>query len=149
MYYRTLTIASVLFALLAWVTGAAAQLWLESHCNLIRLASGRLALLWNRLCPEGRSSIVPGGSPDFSERQASWQREELSLAFSTDDAKTWTKPVVIGRSRGWIELSVCLRAEARRVVGHHAIPHQSILQPEGSGFRAEVVSKGPRHVNSR
>jgi sialidase-1 len=68
---------------------------------LIRLASGRLALLWNRRCLEGKSDAVPGGGPDFMERQAtSWQRAELSLAFSEDDAKTWTKPVVIARQSG-------------------------------------------------
>ena len=36
----------------------------------------------------------------MTERKASWQREELSLAFSEDDAKTWTKPVVIARQPG-------------------------------------------------
>jgi sialidase-1 len=70
---------------------------------LIRLASGRLALLWNRLYLEGQNTIVPGGGPAYSERPASWQRAELSLAFSADDAKTWTQPVVIVREPGaWL-----------------------------------------------
>jgi hypothetical protein len=30
----------------------------------------------------------------------SWYREELSLAFSADDGKTWSKPVVIAREKG-------------------------------------------------
>jgi sialidase-1 len=68
---------------------------------LIRLASGRLALLWNRRCLEGKSDSVPGGGPDYMERQAtSWQRAELSLAFSQDDGKTWSKPVVVARQPG-------------------------------------------------
>jgi sialidase-1 len=68
---------------------------------LIRLASGRLALLWNRRCLEGKSDAVPGGGPDFMERQAtSWQRAELSLAFSQDDGKTWSTPVVVARQPG-------------------------------------------------
>lgn len=56
---------------------------------LLRLASGRLALVWNRLHAERPDSNVPPG----------WQRGELSLALSDDDAKTWTKPVVIARQR--------------------------------------------------
>jgi sialidase-1 len=65
---------------------------------LIRLRSGRLALVWNRLYPEGKNAYPrsPAGL-DRSETAASWHREELSLAFSKDDAKTWTKPVVIAR----------------------------------------------------
>ncbi len=63
---------------------------------LLRLRSGRLVLLWNRLNPEGR--IWPKSKPGVaSEVPASWHREELSLAFSEDDARTWTKPLVIAR----------------------------------------------------
>ena len=51
-----------------------------------RLASGRLALLWNR-SPEGKP---------YSKNS----REELSMALSTDDGKTWSKPVVIARDPG-------------------------------------------------
>jgi len=51
--------------------------------TLARLKSGRLALLWNR-SPEGKPYSLNS-------------REELSLAFSEDDGKTWSKPVVIGR----------------------------------------------------
>jgi sialidase-1 len=70
---------------------------------LIRLASGRLALLWNRLYPEGKNTIVPGGGPDYTAKPASWQRAELSLCFSQDDGKTWSKPVVVARQPGaWL-----------------------------------------------
>lgn len=47
------------------------------------LGSGRLALLWNR-SPEGKPYDLNS-------------REELSLALSEDDGKTWAAPVVIAR----------------------------------------------------
>jgi len=50
------------------------------------LESGRLVLLWNRFA-EGRPRDLG-------------RREELSMAFSEDDGKTWTKPVVIARDPG-------------------------------------------------
>lgn len=67
--------------------------------HLVRLRSGRLALLWNRLNPEGgaRAKSDPSQS---SEVPASWYREELSLAFSEDDGVSWTKPVVLARQEG-------------------------------------------------
>jgi sialidase-1 len=66
---------------------------------LLRLNSGRLALVWNRLNPEG--GICEKTKPNSaSEVDTSWYREELSIAFSDNDAKTWTKPVVIGRQKG-------------------------------------------------
>ena len=52
---------------------------------LERLASGRLLLLWNRF------------AKDRPKRYG--RREELSLALSDDDGKTWTDPVVIVRLR--------------------------------------------------
>ena len=45
--------------------------------QLARLASGRLALLWNRPTEENPRDMR--------------SREELSLAFSDDDGKTWTR----------------------------------------------------------
>ena len=67
---------------------------------LIRLKSGRLALAWNRLCPEGQDTVRRSGGPDASETRASWHRAELALAFSSDDARTWTRPTVIVRQKG-------------------------------------------------
>jgi Neuraminidase (sialidase) len=71
---------------------------------LMRLASGRLVLVWNRLYPGGKTaSDMPAGwyrgsaGSQQSEAAASWYREEFSMAFSEDDAKSWTKPVVIAR----------------------------------------------------
>ncbi|MGE0759048.1 MAG: exo-alpha-sialidase [Pirellulaceae bacterium] len=54
--------------------------------QLSRLGDGRIALLWNappRHAPGNRTS-----------------RAELSLAFSTDEARTWSKPVVVAANFG-------------------------------------------------
>lgn len=71
----------------------------SSPGRLLRLRSGRLVLVWNRLNPEGR--IYPKWENwAGSEVPASLHREELSLSFSEDDGKTWLPPVVIARQRG-------------------------------------------------
>ena len=71
----------------------------SSPGHLIRLHSGRLVLVWNRLNPEG--GVFPRSKPGpASEVAASWHREELSIAFSEDDGRSWTRPVVIARQRG-------------------------------------------------
>lgn len=65
---------------------------------LLRLRSGRLVLVWNRLYPDGRSDYSRiGGDCNLTELPVSWHREELSIAFSDDDGRTWTEPVVIAR----------------------------------------------------
>lgn len=51
--------------------------------KLVRLASGRLALLWNALPNEGYV-----------------RREELSIAFSEDEGATWTPAQVFARNKG-------------------------------------------------
>lgn len=65
---------------------------------LLKLHSGRLVLVWNRLHPEGRTWTKSQPGP-ASEGPASWHREELSIAFSDDDGKTWTKPFVLARQK--------------------------------------------------
>ncbi len=67
---------------------------------LLRLRSGRLAVVWNRLSPEGRTAPRVTHTGPASEFPASWHREELSLALSGDDGATWTRPVVIARQPG-------------------------------------------------
>jgi hypothetical protein len=68
---------------------------------MTRLSSGRLALVWNRLYPRGNDSYPRrGGDGQLSVEKASWHREELSLAFSEDDGKRWSEPVVILRIKG-------------------------------------------------
>jgi len=60
----------------------------NGHCcaTMTRLASGRVSMLWNR-------TPVSGGGAVGANMAAS--REELSIAFSDDDAVTWSPPVVV------------------------------------------------------
>ncbi|MCP4641877.1 MAG: exo-alpha-sialidase [bacterium] len=68
---------------------------------LLRLKDGRLAFVWNQVKAEGAAEPSKGKSGGQAfEVPAAWFREELSLAFSEDDGKTWTKPVVIAREPG-------------------------------------------------
>ncbi len=71
---------------------------------LKRLDSGRLVLVWNRLYPEGQTSYPRiGGDGGWSEVPTCNHRDELSIAFSSDDGKTWSKPVVFARQPGaWL-----------------------------------------------
>lgn len=71
---------------------------------LKRLASGRIALFWNRLYPEGETSYpLKGGDGVWSATPVSNHREELSVAFSEDDGATWSAPVVVARKPdGWL-----------------------------------------------
>ncbi|MGB4705221.1 MAG: sialidase family protein [Candidatus Saccharicenans sp.] len=66
---------------------------------LLRLRSGRLVLVWNRLNPEGRLWPKTRPTPFHSELPASWHREELSISFS-DDGFHWSEPVVIAKQPG-------------------------------------------------
>lgn len=80
---------------------------------ITRLQSGRLMLLWNRPYAEGKSSHpLVGGDRQWSAVPVSNHRAELSLAFSGDDGKTWTAPVVIARKRGsWISYPYVFEAK--------------------------------------
>lgn len=70
----------------------------SSPAYLTRLESGRLAMTWNRLYLEGKDTANRRGG-SLSESEASWERSELSIAFSDDDGATWTDPVVIARHK--------------------------------------------------
>ena len=68
---------------------------------LKRLASGRIALLNNRPCPEGEDSWpLTGGDGIWSATPASNFREELSIRFSEDECESWSTPVVVARHPG-------------------------------------------------
>ncbi len=76
----------------------------SAPCLIKRLESGRLMLLWNRPVPEGKQHWpLSGGDGLWSETPVSNFREELSLAFSEDEGKTWSRAVVIARQPGtWL-----------------------------------------------
>ena len=71
---------------------------------LKRLQSGRLMLLWNRPLPEDADDWpLSGGDGLWSDTPVSNHREELSLAFSQDEGRSWTDPVVIAKQSGkWL-----------------------------------------------
>ncbi|HRK30959.1 MAG TPA: sialidase family protein [Tepidisphaeraceae bacterium] len=71
----------------------------SSPAMIKRLASGQLMMAWNRLYPEG-AATYPRRGGQHSVKEASWHREELSIAFSNDDAVTWSKPEVVARQAG-------------------------------------------------
>jgi hypothetical protein len=69
--------------------------------RLIRLTSGRIALLWNRWFPEREKEVkLMGGDCNSMETKTSNQREELSLSFSGDEGQTWSAPVIIAKNPG-------------------------------------------------
>ena len=76
----------------------------SSSGYLLRLHSGRLVLVWNRLHSEG-GAVTKTSANARAETPASWYREELSLAFSEDDGKSWTKPLLIAREQKGGQLS--------------------------------------------
>ena len=69
----------------------------SSPACMTRLESGRLVITWNRLYLEGKTTTRRRGG-SLSETMASWERSELSIAFSGNDGATWTDPVVIARN---------------------------------------------------
>ena len=72
----------------------------SSPAALTRLKSGRLIMVWNRMYPESKTTFpLIGGKedPNLAETPSSWQREELAMAFSDNDGKSWTTPVIIAK----------------------------------------------------
>ncbi len=67
---------------------------------LVRLKSGRLALVWNRLLPEGQTEFPRrGGDREWSEEAAINHRWEMSIAFSEDDGQNWSESIVFARAK--------------------------------------------------
>ncbi len=72
----------------------------SSPAQLLRLASGRMLLVWNKPYPEGEKTFpLTGGDMEWSETAVSNFRSELSIALSEDDGVSWTKSVVIARQK--------------------------------------------------
>lgn len=69
----------------------------SSPAFLLRLASGRVLLVWNRVAPSAGSPPPRRQGLAWSREPSSWYRSELSVAFSNDDGKAWSKPVVVAR----------------------------------------------------
>ncbi len=67
---------------------------------LLRLTSGRVMLVWNRVAPSNGSRPPRKQGLAWSREPASWHRSELSVTFSSDDCKTWSNPVVIAKHAG-------------------------------------------------
>lgn len=91
---------------------------------LTRLASGRLMLLWNRPLPEGKTEWpLSGGDNLWSATPVSNHREELSLAFSDDEGRTWSDSIVIAHahehpgkgSARWIAYPYVFETQAGKV----------------------------------
>jgi len=69
---------------------------------LTRLNSGRIMLVFNQLYPQGKSEFKRI-SGQYSEVEASWFREELSVMFSEDEGVSWTKPTVLAQcKKAWL-----------------------------------------------
>ena len=82
---------------------------------LLRLASGRLLLFWNRLYPEGQTSYKRRGE-HYSEVAGSWHREELSVAWSEDDGVTWSKPLIMAREKDqWLSYTYAFEPEPGKI----------------------------------
>lgn len=65
---------------------------------LKRLQSGRLILAWNHAYPVGATSYpLSGGDRISTATPVSNHRQELSIAFSEDEGRTWSPRVVIAR----------------------------------------------------
>ncbi|MBI4559728.1 MAG: exo-alpha-sialidase [Candidatus Hydrogenedentes bacterium] len=73
----------------------------SSPGTFAHLASGRLMLVWNRPIPDGGNEVPDeawaGGDNQWSDVRVSNYRAELSVAFSSDDGKTWSTPAVLAR----------------------------------------------------
>jgi hypothetical protein len=81
----------------------------SSPAVIRRLDSGRLILGWNQVRPQGmteaewKTKALARRGGNFGRVAASWHREEFSIAFSEDDGRSWSTPVIIARQpNGWL-----------------------------------------------
>jgi len=98
---------------ISWRTIKPSDIEASSAPGLVkRLGSGRLVLVWNRLYPEGKDEFaLRGGDNQWSEVAVSNHRLELSIMFSNDDGKSWSRPVVIARDEEWLAYPYIFEAE--------------------------------------
>ncbi|WP_319557365.1 sialidase family protein [Thiomicrorhabdus sp.] len=83
----------------------------SSPSMLKRLASGRLVMVYNPLYPQG-SDHFKRVSGQFSEVEASWHREELSIIHSDDNGKNWSNPVTLARCKdAWLSYPYVFEAQ--------------------------------------
>lgn len=97
---------------LSWSDPVKTTIEASSSPGLVkRLASGRLVLIWNR----EHSTIgepTPRRGDQHSTVAASWYRAELSVAFSDDDGKSFSPPIVIAHKPGtWLAYPYLLEPE--------------------------------------
>ncbi len=81
---------------------------------LLRLASGRIALFWNRPYPEGKTDWpLSGGDGLWSSVPVSNHRTELCVSFSSDECEHWSAPVVVAKhpKDEWIAYPYALEVE--------------------------------------
>lgn len=71
----------------------------SSPAFMLKLKSGRVALVWNRVHPEGKTSYRRRVGK-WSEVPVSWHREEVSLSIGNSSGTEWTEPVVIAKKPG-------------------------------------------------
>jgi sialidase-1 len=71
----------------------------SSPAYMRRLESGRIALLWNRVYPEGKTTYRRRVGK-WSETSVSWCREEVSFSITDPTGQNWSDPVVIARKPG-------------------------------------------------
>lgn len=87
----------------------------SSPATVIRLASGRLCMIYNQVNREGEDKIERRAGL-LSEVPASWQREELSISFSDDDGASWGKPQVIASCEdAWLAYAFVFEPQPGRI----------------------------------
>lgn len=71
----------------------------SSPAFMKKLKSGRIALVWNRVYPEGKTNYRRRVGK-WSETPVSWCREEVSLTITDTTGANWSEPVVIAKKPG-------------------------------------------------
>ena len=90
----------------------------SSPAMLKRLMNGHIIMLYNPLYPtlnEDYKSTpykYPRRGGLFSEKPASWQREELAAIISSDEGKSWSQPVIVAQCQGaWLAYPYLFEAQ--------------------------------------